>query len=100
MARRRAQAQAESWALRYMPGTIPTNWQQRAECLNLPVDMFFGSSQARAIAVCSTCPVRLHCLHDAWEKETDIPVHLITGVVGGLPMTRRQRARANERSAA
>jgi WhiB family redox-sensing transcriptional regulator len=56
----------------------PTGWQDRAECVTFPADLFFGpdheSDAARemrersARAICATCPVTGPCLN--WAVAT------------------------------
>jgi WhiB family transcriptional regulator, redox-sensing transcriptional regulator len=70
----------------------PSRWQRRAACRESAPALFFppGNShltradEEQAKAVCSSCPVRTHCLASAIEHEE---AH---GVWGGLNPEERQ----------
>lgn len=73
-------------------------WQDRAECKNLPVEMFYYDHNERgkereyreraAIAVCNSCPVVKECLQDAILRKDD---HSIQG--GTTPVMRGHKMR-------
>ncbi len=67
---------------------MPANsrdWTARGRCVGRDPDELFvtGAAQREAAKVCNGCPVRLECLADALDNETEF------GVWGGL--TERQR---------
>ena len=76
-------------------------WQERAACRDQPVELFFGTDgepkaqrqarEARAVALCGTCPVRLRCLEHAGL----VPERY--GVWGGTTEEDRLSGRRQER---
>ena len=64
------------------------DWHHQAACKDLPVLLFFppegerqaerDNREARAKAVCNTCPVRMRCLEEALERNDK------HGIWGGL----------------
>lgn len=72
-------------------------WRDKAECLHLPVDLFFPEkgdcntvdTARQAKQVCAQCPVRVQCLEYALEHEQSY------GVFGG--MTVRERAKERKK---
>jgi WhiB family redox-sensing transcriptional regulator len=79
------------------PVEIPltTDWQDMAACRESDPDLFFpvGTTGpaveqiARAVAVCSTCPVQSICLQHALESNQE------SGVWGGYPEEDRRLLR-------
>ena len=53
-----------------------THWADRARCINMPLEIFFGTDErplkyeqaGPGRAVCFSCPVRRECLEDALVK--------------------------------
>ena len=69
-------------------------WMTRADCQNLPTDIFFpqpgrlGVAQAKqALKICRSCPVREECLAYAMS----FPDRSLPGIWGGT--TERERSR-------
>lgn len=82
------------------------SWQDRAACRDMDVRLFFGPDgeqrprreirEARAKAVCESCPVRAQCLDYALSNS------IRHGVWGGLneeERMRERRRRARRRAA-
>jgi WhiB family transcriptional regulator, redox-sensing transcriptional regulator len=73
------------------------SWQRRAACQALDVELFFGpdgesptareAREAKARAVCASCPVRIQCLDYALENS------IRYGIWGGLNAGDRTRER-------
>lgn len=79
-------------------GSIPDQWQDRAECRKHDPEVFFPlkragiafvgqDEHAEARAICAVCPVRAECLEHALRHG---PTH---GVWGGLDPEQRKRVR-------
>jgi WhiB family redox-sensing transcriptional regulator len=71
-----------------------TPWRQFAMCLGHEPDLWFpidSDGGARAVSICSVCPVRLDCL--AWAIEHNER----NGIWGGVSARKRQRIRAELR---
>lgn len=71
----RADALAESWALRGPVARARTGWHEHAECLGC---------RTFTVELCADCRVRLDCLAAAYQEETGSPRESITGIRGGL----------------
>ncbi|MER0443110.1 WhiB family transcriptional regulator [Streptomyces sp. Edi4] len=66
-----------------------TDWARRSACTAETADDFFGTSaaaEARARAVCRTCPVRIQCLTERIAGDPDDG----GGVLGGLTAAQRR----------
>ena len=66
-------------------------WRANAECLGLPLNVFFGPSEGEfdprpAKKICRRCPVRKECLEFALQMEHSTG---LLGVFGG--MSHRER---------
>jgi hypothetical protein len=68
-----------------------TGWRADAVCAGSDTDLFFGHATTAAMEVCSGCPVRAECLHDALAHET---YHPGFGVWGGLTVAERRELAA------
>lgn len=82
-------------------GSADENWRTYAECLDIPVELFFppdaidGRRLPRtyyddAKALCAKCPVRVTCLERGMDEEY--------GVWGGLTRAERKRLRQTGRA--
>ncbi|MCZ0983874.1 WhiB family transcriptional regulator [Streptomyces diastatochromogenes] len=75
----------------------PANWSRRSTCTADTAEDFFGTSaaaEARARAVCLSCPVRAQCLA---ARSTLDPGAQGGGVIGGLNATQRRVLELAER---
>ncbi len=73
------------------------SWQDRAACAGMDVLLFFGPDgeprrereirEAKARAVCASCPVQAQCLDYALENS------ILRGIWGGLNEEERARER-------
>jgi len=73
------------------------SWQDKAICAGIDTLLFFGPDgesrperqirEAKAKAVCASCPVQAHCLDDALENS------IKHGIWGGLNEEERARER-------
>jgi WhiB family transcriptional regulator, redox-sensing transcriptional regulator len=64
------------------------SWQVDSSCRGVDPEIFFPTTDeeaSAAIAICETCPVRLHCLAFALERNERY------GVWGGLAEKERQK---------
>ena len=65
---------------------LAVSWRDRAACIGKPIDWFFPhgknapAQKARALALCSKCPVSAECLADA-QSSCD------GGIRGGVSLT-------------
>lgn len=76
------------------------DWQAHAACRGLDVNLFFGGEheqydqeskrqrEAKARAVCASCPVAAECLNYACESR-------VYGIWGGLDKAERAKVRRN-----
>jgi WhiB family redox-sensing transcriptional regulator len=65
------------------------SWSERANCKEIPVEVFFSSKRAdirRAKAACMECPVRRECLEDSLKQQDRF------GIFGGADHLRRRQA--------
>ena len=94
MSIRRRQALRDSWLWRYAtpPTRLSVGWEHRAACKDMAAEMFpaTNSGVIKASATCQTCPVRLECLHDAFDAEATGNTNHIFGIRGGLSATARR----------
>jgi len=77
-------------------GRLPTSWRKFALCSGHDPELWFLVSQdggAKAVAICTVCPVRLDCLDWALEH------HERGGIWGGISARRREQMRAHARAA-
>jgi len=69
------------------------DWQDYANCKNVPTDLFFASGSTRessdAKEFCNSCPVRKFCLSAALKSEEGHSQSQRAGIWGGL--TARER---------
>ena len=89
-----------------LPALVSENWdwQVKAACRGVGVDQFFNpdaergqakrTREARAKAICATCPVIAQCLD--WALSVGEPY----GVWGGLSAAERHEVRAESRQLA
>jgi WhiB family transcriptional regulator, redox-sensing transcriptional regulator len=71
-----------------LPLVEPQAWYEQAACLQANADCFFpekGGSTREAKRICSTCTVRLECLHYALANDERF------GIWGGLSERERRR---------
>jgi len=76
------------------PDTSSAPWYRYARCRGHEPDLWFPIAPdigARAVRICSVCPVRLDCL--AWAVENNERI----GIWGGVSARKRQRIRAELR---
>jgi len=93
------------------PGAPPAHrrdpWRERAACLGLPLELFFGpgpqergNARARreqaALEVCALCPVRERCL----AQELSLPASAQFGIFGGMSAAQRRAALGQSPAAA
>jgi WhiB family transcriptional regulator, redox-sensing transcriptional regulator len=85
---------------------LDVSWQDRAACTDMDM-LFFGRDgeprpereirEAKARAVCASCPVRAQCLDYALRNSIK---HGIWGGLDGEERARERRRRARQREAA
>ncbi len=63
------------------------SWFERASCLDLDPDLFFDCVPERAKKICKGCEVRIECLTEALQQDTD-------GVFGGTTRDERRRLKS------
>jgi len=95
VAKLRARAQEQSWALRFSLFEPRDGWQSRAACRGADLAHFFVDGPVRAdhptLNLCRRCPVRMDCGADAWQFEVDLVRAQVHGIRAGFSSESRHR---------
>ena len=78
------------------------DWTTNAACNGYPPELWFPAdsdteTQAEAVRICRTCPVRRDCLIDAMTAETGRRASARWGIWGGYGPVERLMLAANQR---
>lgn len=60
-------------------------------CADVPLEVFYAHSTAKALRICNRCPVRMACLDEATAYEMEGGSYRIYGVRGGMTAEQRKR---------
>jgi len=96
--RARAEALAESWEFRYLAASPDdgddVGWRARASCSRVSIERWWdlGHRQSgKAISICSTCPVRSHCVRSTRHADDRANLRHIESVSAGFTGPARVR---------